>query len=178
MMVALVGLVSFYLIQSGEDGLREPYMEGVEAGEGLKGKGIHYTHDDTEKGMKWILDAKEVTFSGDQNSLVFRDFKLRLEPESKPWLEMKGKRGEYSRESGDINLWGELEGRSQDGYRFTTERLNINEKTKQARSDDVVEITGPLFSLKGKGLFADLNEERVKILSDVTSILKQEAWAQ
>jgi LPS export ABC transporter protein LptC len=177
-MVAIVGLVLSYLLQSGGDGLKDPMMEGVEPGEGLKGKGIHYTHDDTERGLKWILDAKEVSFSGDQNSMVFRDFRLRVEPEAEQWFEMKGRRGEYSRDSGDIKLWGGLEGTSRDGYRFTTEHLNINEKTRQARTDDAVEISGPLFRVKGKGLFADLKEERVEILSDVTTTLKQEAMAQ
>ncbi|MBW1785571.1 MAG: LPS export ABC transporter periplasmic protein LptC [Deltaproteobacteria bacterium] len=177
-MAALVGVVAFYLIQSGDNGLHEPDMDGVEAGEGLKLKDIHYTHDDADEGMKWILDAEEVSFSSDRNSMVFRDFKLRVEPESEQWVEMKGNRGEYSRDSGDIKLWGDLVGRSQGGYRFSTERLHINEKTRQARTDDVVEITGPLFSVRGKGLFADLNEERVEILSDVTSTLKQEAWEQ
>ena len=177
-MAALVGMVSYYLIRSGDSGLREPGMDGIEAGEGLKMKDIHYTHDDTKEGMKWVLDAKEVSFSGDQNAMEFRDFKLRVEPESEQWVEMKGRRGKYARDSGEIELWGELEGISQSGYRFTTERMHINEKKRQARTDEVVEITGPLFSVKGRGLFADMNEERVEILSDVTSTLKQEAWTQ
>ena len=178
MMAAIVAGVSFYLFHPGGDARKDPVMDRVEPGQGLKLRDIHYTHDDAEERMKWSLNAKEVSFSGDQNAMAFREFELRVEPEAQQWFEMKGRRGEYSRNTGDIQLWGNLEGRSRDGYRFRTERLHINEKTRQARTDEAVEISGPLFRVKGKGLFADLNEERVEILSDVTTTLKQEAWAQ
>ena len=149
-------------------------MEDEVSTEGLKLKDIHYTHDDPDKGFKWILDAREVKYSEDRSSVTFHDFKLRLEPEKKPWFKLTGKKGNYSENSGDINLWGNLEGFSENGYKIFTEHILINEKDGHVSTDKPVKIFGPFFSVKGKGLFVDLKKETLKIFSDVTTTLKKE----
>lgn len=40
-----------------------------------------------------------------------------------------------------------------------------------------VEIFGPLFKVTGKGLFADLSENRIKILSNVVTTIDRDAEA-
>jgi LPS export ABC transporter protein LptC len=178
LIAALVGVVFFYFMHSGKGGIRAPEMNQMTGGEGLRLKDIHYTHDDTDGNMKWVLDAEEVTFSKGRDAMKFSNFCILLEPLQKPWLEMKGDRGEYSRETGEIRLWGGLEGRSENGYRIETDRIFINEKSREMRTDELVRISGPLFSVKGKGMVADMREERIRILSDVTTVLSQEAWSQ
>jgi lipopolysaccharide export system protein LptC len=53
--------------------------------------------------------------------------------------------------------------------------VEINEKRGHLTTDKPVEILGPLFTVKGQGLFADLKKETVRILSDVTTTIKREA---
>jgi len=173
--VALMVVVSFYLAKPGKEIVQGPVAEGIAPKEGLKLKDIHYTQDDPDARIKWVLDAKEVTFSEDRNFIIFHDFRLEVAPEDRPWFRLKGKKGEYSRDSGDMKLWGDLEGSSQNGYRITTELIRINEKQGHMKTDKPVKIFGPFFSVKGRGLFIDLEKESVEILSDVTTIIFEES---
>ncbi len=170
----LLALVAFYLIKS-EEVLQEAFLKEIIPTEGIKLNDIHYAQDDPDKGVTWSLDAKEVRFSGDKNSIFFNDFRLRVEPEDRPFFELKGKRGDYSRDSGEINLWGYLEVFSGNGFRLTTEDILINEKSGQLSTNKPVKICGPFFSMEGRGLFVDLKKGTFKILSDVTTILNKES---
>jgi LPS export ABC transporter protein LptC len=167
----LVAVVGFYLVKSGKEVFQEPFFEEIMSEGGLKLKDIHYTHDDPDEGLKWILDASEVRFSADKKSILFHDFRLTMEPESRVFLELKGNRGDYSRDSGEINLWGNLEGSSENGYRIVTEHILINERSGHLSTDKAVKIFGPFFSVAGQGLIVDLGKKRLKILSDVTAIV-------
>jgi LPS export ABC transporter protein LptC len=174
-LVVLLATVAFYLIRSGTEIIQEPLFRKVIPAEGLKLRDIHYTHDDSDKDLKWILDAREVRFSGDKSRIFFRDFRLTVEPENRVPLELKGKKGDYCRDSGDINLRGDLEGNSRNGYSFTTDHVLINEKSECLSTDGVVKITGPFFSVEGRGLFLDMEKQRLNILSDVTTIIEKKS---
>jgi LPS export ABC transporter protein LptC len=174
-LVILLVMVAFYLIRSGTDLIQEPLFREVIPSEGLKLRDIHYTHDDSDENLKWILDAKEVKFSGDKNRIFFYDFRLTVEPEKSVPLKLRGKRGDYSRDSGDINLSGGLEGNSENGYSFTTDHVLINEKSERLSTDGVVKISGPFFSVEGRGLFLDMEKQRLKILTDVTTVIEKKS---
>ena len=174
-MAVLLAVVSFYVIKSGKGVEDGPVEEDVVSKEGLKIKDIHYTQSDPGAKVKWVLDAREVTFSEDRNSILFSDFLLSVEPLDKPWFRLKGKKGNYLRDSEDMELRGDLEGTSQNGYRITTELMKINDKKGHMKTDKAVSISGPFFSVKGTGLFMDLEKERLKILSDVTTVVKKES---
>ena len=171
----LLGVVVFYLIRSGRDIIQDFPLKEIVAGEGLRLKDIHYSQDDPDKGLKWVLDAKEVRFSGDKSSIHFNEFRLTVEPENRSSFRLKGKRGDYSRDSGEINLWGDLEGFSGNEYRIATEHILINEKRGHLSTEKPVKIFGSFFSVTGRGLFLDLEKRRVKILSDVTAIVNEES---
>ena len=172
---ALLIVVSFYLLKPSKEVVQGPVEEVSSPKEGLNLKDIHYTQDDPEARIKWVLDAKEVNFSEDRNVIIFHDFRLEVAPEDKPWFKLNGQKGEYSRDSGDMKLWGNLEGSSQNGYRITTELIQINEKQGHMKTDKPVKIFGPFFSVKGRGLFIDLEKETVEILSNVTTIISEES---
>ena len=170
----LVSLVAFYLIRAVKEAPNEPLIKEIMSGEGLKLKDIHYTQDDPEKSLKWVLDAKEVSFSEDRSDIAFQEFQLSLLPDENASFKLKGERGDYSRNTGMIELWGNLEGFSDDGYLMETEYMLVNEKTGQMSSDKPVKISGPYFSVVGKGFFVDMENEKIKILSNVTTTVKKE----
>ncbi len=171
----LLALVAFYLATSGREFLEVPLLRDIISGEGLVLRDIHYTQNDPDEKVKWVLDAKKVRFSGDKQKIFFDDFRLRVEPENRPWYTLTGKKGEYSRDSGEINLWGDLEGTSDNGYRILTQHISINEKKGILRTEDRVKIFGPVFFVEGQGLFVDLNNERLRIMSDVTTTVRKES---
>ena len=56
----LLSLAAFYFLKAGRESKKEPPIEDTLPSEGLQLKDIHYTQDDPERWVKWILDAKEV----------------------------------------------------------------------------------------------------------------------
>ena len=169
----LLASVAFFLVRSGRDLIQTPLLSIISSEEGIKLKDIRYAQDDPDKGVKWVLNAREVTVSEDKKSFVFNEFKLEVAPEKRAAFSLKGNRGDYSRDTGEINLWGNLEGFSEEGYRILTEHLLINEANGQISTDEPVKILGPFFTVTGRGLWVDLEKEKLKIHTDVTTFLNQ-----
>lgn len=174
----LLVLVSFYLIKSdmeiSPEQVQKEAPEEIPQKEEIVLKEIHYTQDDPDKGLKWVVDAREVKSSGDKSVVSFYDFRLKVEPKNRPFLELRGKRAEYNKHTSQINLWGGLIGTSGNGYRIASERFVIDEKKGQLSTEESVEISGPYFKVTGRGLFVDFEKHTLKILSNVATILSKE----
>ncbi|MBW1784031.1 MAG: LPS export ABC transporter periplasmic protein LptC [Deltaproteobacteria bacterium] len=172
----LLLLVGFYIAKSAKDLVKTTaLLKDAASGQGLKLKDIHYRQDDPDEKMKWVLDAEEVQFSEDRKIIRFYDFKLKVEPEGKATFRLSGKRGNYFKDSGNIELWGDLKGFYGSEYKIFTEYMLVEEKLGFLRTEKPVKIWGPFFNVKGRGLFADLTNEKIKILSTVTTIIHEEA---
>lgn len=167
--------VAFYFAKAGKDFIKTTALiKDVLSGEGVNLKDIHYRQDDPDEKVKWVLDAKEVRFSEDRNTIRFFDFYLEVSAEGRPGFSLKGEKGVYQKKIGKIELRGKLEGTYGKEYRFLTEYVAIDEKKATVNNQNLVEIFGPFFTVKGKGLFADLSENRFKILSDVVTTIDHE----
>lgn len=164
--------VAFYLGKAGMDFLRRPPLRALVSGEGLKLKDIQYSHEDPTRRVRWSLDAKEVSLSSDKQSLTFKEFQLRIDPEGRPSVRLKGQKGDYARDRGEINLWGNLEGHSENGYSLLTDHLLFNEKEGWLSTEKAVRILGPNFTVDGRGLWVDLEGRKFRIASDVTTRLE------
>jgi len=172
---ALLLIVVFYLAKSGKDLVKTTaLLKDMVSGEGLKLKDIHYRQDDPEDKLKWVLDAEEVQLSEDKKIVRFYGFDLKVQPEGRPGFKLSGKRGNYFKDSKKIELWGDLKGFYGNNYEIFTEYLLVSDNLGHLSTDRQVEISGPFFTVKGRGLFADLANETIKILSDVTTSLKEE----
>ena len=174
----LLAVVATYLVKSDKKVVRETVFEELLPEEGLVIKGFQYNQENPDKGITWVLDAGEMRSSGDNNLISFHQFRLKLKAKNRPSFDLKGEQGNYSRDSGEIILQGNLEGISGDGYKLVTDQILINEKSGQVQTERPVKISGPFFSIEGLGLFIDLEKETLKILSDVTSTLKPEHLTQ
>jgi LPS export ABC transporter protein LptC len=84
---------------------------------------------------------------------------------------VQGKQGEFDKRTGRLVLKGDLMGETEDGYRFTTEQAVYNHKQGYLETDKPVKISGDLFSVEGKGLFLDVGKEKLKILSNATTMI-------
>jgi len=167
--------VGFYFAKAGKDFIKATaFLKDVISGEGVKLKDIHYRQDDPDEKIKWVLDAKEVRFSEDRKTIRFFDFYLEVEAEGRPGFSLRGERGVYQKDTGKIELWGKLDGSYGKEYRFLTEYVVIQEKEGTVNNEEPVEIFGPFFTVKGKGISADIAHNRVKILSNVVTTINQE----
>ena len=98
-----------------------------------------------------------------------------MDAEGRPGFSLRGEKGIYFKDIGKIELRGKLDGSYGTEYRFLTEYVAINEKKGTVNNEEPVEIFGPFFTVKGKGIFVDLSENRIKILSNVVTTINQEA---
>ena len=110
LMGILLVVVSYYLIKGRHEILQGQVLTDMFSEEGIKLENISYTQTSPDEGVKWNLDAKEAKFSKDRQFITFSDFRLKLEPENRPSVELEGKRGDYDKNSGEINLHGDLQG--------------------------------------------------------------------
>ncbi len=169
----LAAVLIFYLTESEVERelVRRPIVTEADLEDGITLTDIHYTQDDPEQGMQWVLEAKEVRFSPDRTYFSFRSFHLKLFPEDRPVLDLEGEQGDFNRSTGEINLKGDLKGYSVDGYRIFTDHLLYSHELGLLTTDEPVRITGPFFTVTGTGLYFNLEDEYLKITSGVTTFL-------
>jgi len=171
--VALFAVIGFFLIKAGYEGIEDSVLTDPVQEEGLRLKNIHYIQDNPDEGVKWILDADEVNISKDRQYISFNNFHLKLEPETDLTIELIGSKGNYDKISDEINLSGDLKGHTNNGYRISTDHILYKQKEGHLKGDGTVEITGPFFSVRGKGLQLNLKMETIRIISDTTTLIER-----
>jgi LPS export ABC transporter protein LptC len=165
----LILTVGFYLGRARKEIVRKPVLADVASGEAVKLADIHFTQHTPGGGMKWTLDAREVTISLDRQRFSFNDFRLKLEPQNRPSVELEGKRGDYDKASGEIKVRGDLRGQTENGYTIMTDQAVFKQKEGLLETDEPVRITGPSLSVEGTGLRYRVETEDLNIHSDVTT---------
>ena len=165
-------LIGYYVTTARQDMVGKTIQSAMSIGEGLRLDNIHYVQNNPDQGVKWTLDAREVKFSKDRQHIFFKDFKLKLEPESRPSIELEGKGGDFNKATSEINLRGTLNGSSNNGYRIVTEHLLYNQKDGYLNTEEHVKITGPFFSISGRGLHYRLDRDNFRVKSHVTTLIK------
>lgn len=173
--VMLAAVAGFYLVRSEAEKelVRQPIVTEADLEDGITLSDIHYTQDDPDQGMQWVLDAEQVKFSPDRTYFSFRSFRLKLLPKDRPFLELEGERGDFNKATGEINLQGDLEGFSANGYRIFADHLLYNHELGLLTTDKPVRINGPFFTVSGQGLYFNLEREYLKMTSGVTTSMDQ-----
>jgi LPS export ABC transporter protein LptC len=169
-------VVGLYVVQSHTNLIQSSLLNNLVSEEGLQLKNIHFTQNDSDKGMKWVLDAKEVRFSKDRRFFSFREFRLRLKPVNRPSMELKGQSGNYDKDSGEIDLRGDLQGSTDNGYKLLTEHLLYQQKDGYLKTEEPVTIIGPFFTVAGRGLYFNPEKETFRLNSDVITRLNGDSF--
>ncbi len=171
----LLLVVGLYMMGAQKVIMKEAFLADIMGEEGLRLKNISYAQNDPNQGMKWTLDAKEVKISKDKTFISFKDFHLKLKPQDRPWVELKGKRGDYDTNSGEINLHGDLQAHTDNGYRIITDHILYKEKEGYLKTEEPVRIFGPFFSVAGRGLYYNPEKETLRIYSNVTTRITKDS---
>ncbi|MBN2061432.1 MAG: LPS export ABC transporter periplasmic protein LptC [Deltaproteobacteria bacterium] len=143
----------------------------MDSEDGLKLENIHYIQDDPDEGVKWILDAGEVRFSEDKQSISFDNFELNLSPDSERTIKLSGDSGNYNRSLKELELKGKLRACTKDGYSIITEHLFFRQDEGILSSEESVDLSGPFMTVKGMGFRLDIEDMNLKILKDVTTLI-------
>lgn len=173
--VLLILIIGFYLIASDKEDLAEVILEEIIPEEGFSSKNVEVSQTDPDRGAVWNLKADEFRYSEDGHRVQFLKFAMKIEPEKDLRIELEGNRGEYNKETNEINLYGELKGLTNSGYRIYSEHIIFKQDEDCLETDEDVTFTGPYFSITGKGLYVDLKNETLEVLSDVSSKIKKES---
>jgi len=176
-LVVLLVLISYYLIKSRHEIMGDLVLTTQVSDKGLKLENIHYIQNSPDEGVKWVLDAKEVEFSRDRTRMTFRHFRLKLNPKNRTAIQLVGEGGDYDKSSSELHLRGDLQGHTDNGYRIFTDHILYNQKEGFLKTDKPVKIIGPFFSMAGEGLYLNLDGETLRIMSDVTTLIKRELLA-
>ena len=165
----LLTVVGFYLTGAKDMLFHAPTLVDAVSHDGLKLQDIRYTQDNPEGDAKWVLDAEEVAFSKDRQFMSFNNFILKLETKDRPSFNLKGNKGEYNRSTGIINLWGDLKGHTDNGYKIFTDHMIFKNKEGYLTSDAPVKIIGPFFSVEGLGFYFHIEKRSLRIHTQVTT---------
>lgn len=169
----LLSAIGFFLIKSERKDVAESILDKVVPAEGAGIENFKGTLIDPDKDTVWGLEADKA-YQKDKIFLL-EGFRLKFQPKDGLDFELEGKHGEINREKNEINLSGELKGKTHNGYVLYAEQLMIQMKENYLKSDGAVTFIGPFFKITGKGLFLDLEKETFKILKDVNSTFDKES---
>jgi LPS export ABC transporter protein LptC len=171
--IVLFAVIGFFLIKEGYEGDEDTDLTSLVPDEGLSLKNIQFIQDNPDEGVKWILDADEVISSIDRQHVSFKKFHMKLESEDNFTIELAGSSGDYDKTSDEINLRGDVEGHTENGYRIYTDHILYKQKEGNLKTDGPVEITGPFYSMTGTGLLVNLKTEIIRVINDTTTFIKR-----
>jgi LPS export ABC transporter protein LptC len=171
--ISLFAVIGFFLIKAAYKGAEDMALTELVPEESLRLENIHYIQDNPDEGAKWILDADEIKFSKDMQHISFNNFRFKLEPENNFTIDLVGSSGDFDRTAGEINLRGNLEGHTENGYRISTDHILYKQKEGNLSADGPVEIDGPFFSVTGSGLQVNLEKETIRIISNTKTSIKR-----
>lgn len=174
--ILILGVIFFYLAKSSLTRIEETVINTIIPEDGLKLENIHYVQDDPDEGIKWILDAGEVIYSQDREKISFKDFSLKLTMDKDSHMEFNGERGYYNKTLSEIEIWGDLDGETSEGYRIITTHLLYRENEKALRTDERVKLIGPFFTVTGSGLHFSFENKCLKILNDIKTTIRGDSF--
>ena len=173
--IALLLLVAtLYIFGASKSGDERTQLTDMVLEKGVElTENITFTQNNPDKGVKWVLNAKEVKSSDNRTAYSGTDFRIKLELKDGAQIELEGEEGDYDGNSGEIALRGNVTGRTEDGYQFITDHLLYREEKGSIETDAPVKMFGPFFSVSGQGLDFNPEEGVLRILADVTTHIYQ-----
>ena len=111
----------------------------------------------------WILWAKRADMTRDGKEAMLSGVEMKLESQG---MTVSADKGLYNMETRQISVEGVLRA-SNDNYVFTTSQARIDGIKGNFDTSEDVKIEGRKFELTGKGMQAENNQHKVRILKDV-----------
>ena len=84
---------------------------------------------------------------------------------------LEGEKGRLNTQTKAIEAFDGVKLETSDGYRLETRSLRYQADKRELSTGDPVEMNGPQGKMTGTGLVVDLDQQRIKILRQVTVVL-------
>lgn len=168
--LALVGGIVWYATEPFKGKMMSP-KEPASAAD-LKLDRVRYT--ETRQGVKeWELEADSATYFKDQNTVNLEKVKATFFGKNRETYVLVGKKGKFNTQTKEIEVFLGVQIDSSDGYRMRTQSLKYQPDKRELSTPDRVEMSGPQFHVDGIGLIVELDRQRLKVLSQVTTTLSR-----
>jgi len=128
--------------------------EGAEPGpsDGLpRVRGLTYTHV-ADGVKKWTLSAERARYDEKAQTAILYQVRVKFFPARGGWVVLTGDEGSYDRRAKRITLRGRVQGSSSDGLSLRAEELTYAEDRQVVESHRPVEVSGPRFRVRGRGM--------------------------
>jgi LPS export ABC transporter protein LptC len=170
--VILFMVLGYFLVKTpGRKVINKKAINELPLDAGITGSNLHLVEEREEEGYKFILDADKAISSQNEERVTMTGIRLRFERKDGHNMEIKGAEGNFDKGLNEISLKGGVQGQSNDGYSLSTEYVVYNQKEGVLKTDEPVKMSGPFFSVSGRGLLFSPEGETLKIISGVTTIV-------
>lgn len=132
----------------------------------LEVKNVRYT-EVGDSGMKWEIMADSARYQKKENLAFFENVTVRLVMKDGSAFLLTGDRGRFQTVSRDMEIEGDVRIVSENGDRFTTDRIRYVNKGKLIETDRPVVMENRGARISGVGMVFSLEGKKVSLLSQV-----------
>jgi LPS export ABC transporter protein LptC len=175
--VALAALGTLFYLQQSDNGGSDTIAADVESTEpGYIANGAELIETDDNGHALFRLDAERIEQPAPRGTIFLSAPKLDYQPEEGNHWTLSAQRGQLPQDAGTAELAGSVhaDGRpsgSDEPMHITTEQLHLDMKQKVATSAAKVRVDWAGNVLRGRGMRADIMNDRLQLAGDVHGVL-------
>ena len=156
-------------------GGKTPPAGGPASPADLKLDRLRYT--ETRDGVKeWELEAASAQYFKEDGTVVLEKVRASFFGKGDQTYSLEGEKGRFNTQTKAIEAFDGVKLETSDGYRLETRTLQYQAEKRELSTGDPVEMQGPQGKITGTGLIVHLDQQRMKILGQVSVILN--SWDQ
>jgi len=166
-------IILWPLISGREEGFRVSFSVAPELDASLRMVNARYMGVD-DRNQSYTVTAAEASQLEPQSTLVsLKQIKadVFIDDETGQWLALNATEGLYERDSGLLDLTGNVSIYSDQGHEFHTEKARINLDTRIADGDMPIRGQGPLGILQAGGFYLDSDNQQMVFGNGVKLII-------
>jgi LPS export ABC transporter protein LptC len=137
----------------------------------LQVKNVVYT-DVGQSGEKWEIKADTAQYIKKENVALFDKIRVRMLTADGKSFTLTGDKGRFQTEKKDIEIVGNVEGTSDGGERFTTDKLSYNNAEGKIYTDSAVTMSSGQMKIRGTGLTVNMKSGELTLVSKVKAEVK------
>jgi LPS export ABC transporter protein LptC len=137
----------------------------------LQVKNVIYT-DVGQSGEKWEIKAETARYIKKENLALFDHVRVRLLTAEGKTFTLTGDKGRFKTDQKDIDIYGNVEGTSDSGERFTTDLLRYNNAEGKIYTDSAVTLGSGRIKITGTGMTMNVKSGELSLLSQVKADIK------
>jgi LPS export ABC transporter protein LptC len=175
--VALAALGTLFYLQQSDNGGSDAAVADVESTEpGYIANGAELVETDDDGHPLFRLDAERIEQPAPRGTIFMSEPKLDYQPENGNHWTLSAQRGQLPQDASTAELAGAVhaDGRpsgSPDVMHIVTEQLHLDMKQKVATTAAKVRVDWAGNVLRGRGMRADIMNDRLQLAGDVHGVL-------